>query len=245
MMNLKPTFCAVALALTVGSQAQAGLILLSDAPFSGSGIGAVNTILTLTSPANSTVEAGCVAFGGTVGTSACFGDVATGGNELTGASQTQTRTVAQSGATMASNFAIVLNAQEPGGALNSIVLEDLSVRFYNPTGGLLYTATLNPATVPLNNTFTGTGNAGFVFVLDSGQAQGAQLAGAFSNPSNVIGLSARLSSATGGPETFFVGNLGTGGGGGVGTEIPEPMTYLTLGAGLMALGFSRKLFTHR
>jgi hypothetical protein len=239
-MNLKHVFSAVAMAIAAGSHAEAGLMLLSQTPYSGSGLGAVNTILTLTSPGNLSGEAGCVAFGGVVGTLGCFGDVSVGGNELTGASQTQTRTIAQSGATMASNFAIVLNAQEPGGALNSIILEDLSVRFYSPTGTILYTATLNQATVPLNNTFTGTGNAGFVFVLDETQAAAAQAIGAFANQSNVIGLSARLSSATGGPETFFVGNLGTGGGG-VGAEIPEPTTYLTLGVGLMALGFSRKL----
>ena len=92
------------------------------------------------------------------------------------------------------------------------------------------------------------GNSGFVFVLDSVQAAQAQAAGAFDNPANVIGLSAGLSDATGGHETFFVASRPA-----VGVPfdfdptVPEPSTYLTLSAGLLAmLGFSRRrLFPHR
>src|SRR4029453_7220132 len=159
-----------------------------------------------------------VAFGNVVGSGACFGGVTPGGNEMTGTSQTQTRTIAQSGATSASNFAIVLNAVEPGG--NSITVDNLAVRFYSTTGATLYTASLAaPVTIP--NTLTGIGNAGFVFVLDPGQAAAAEAAGAFANTANVIGLFASLSAATGGPETFFVGNLGSDSGGGIGSQIPE------------------------
>src|SRR4029453_18074599 len=159
-----------------------------------------------------------VAFGNAVGPAACFGGVVPGGNEMTGTSQTQTRTIAQSGATSASNFAIVLNAVEPGG--NSITVDNLAVRFYSTAGATLYTASL-AAPVTLPNTLTGIGNAGFVFVLDPRQAAAAQAAGAFANTANVIGLFASLSSATGGPETFFVGNLGSDSGGGIGSQIPE------------------------
>ena len=236
-MKLSSSLGAVLLALSTGVAANASLMLSSQVPVSGAGLGNVNTILTVQSPGNSTTEAGCVAFGsgqGAIGS--CFGTVATGGNEQTGASQTQTRTIGQSGATSGANFAIVLNAVEPAG--NAITVDALSVRFYSSTGMELYTASL-AAPVTINNTLTGTGSAGFLFVLDSTQAAQATAAGAFSNTANVIGLAARLSQATGGPDTFFVGNLGTGGGG-VGSEIPEPTTIVMGAAGLLLVAMFRK-----
>jgi hypothetical protein len=239
-MNVQSALVFAALAFGAANTAHASLVLLNQSPFSGAGLGAMNTILTVTSPGNSTTESGCVAFGNTVGPAACLAGVASGGNEMTGTSQTQTRTIAQAGATSAANFAIVLNAVEPGG--NSITVDNLAVRFYSTAGATLYTASL-AAPVTLANTLTGIGNAGFVFVLDPGQAAAAQAAGAFTNTANIIGLFASLSAATGGPETFFVGNLGTNVVGGVGSPIPEPTTYLTLGAGLIAIGTLRKRLT--
>ena len=239
-MKLQRTIATLILALAASVTANASLILSSQVPFSGAGLGSVNTILTLQSQGASTTESGCVAFGlgqGAIGS--CFGTVATGGSEQTGASQTQTRTVGQSGATSGATFGLILNAVEPSG--NPITVNNLSVRFYSPTGTELYTASL-AAPVTINNTLTGTGSAGFLFVLDTTQAAQATAAGAFSNTANVIGLSASLSQATGGPDTFFVGNLGTGGGG-VGSEIPEPATILTGAAGLLLVALCRKRLT--
>jgi hypothetical protein len=232
--------------LAIGSlgTANASVILVSPTPFSGTGLGAVNTVLTMTSPGSSTTESGCVGFsaaGDVLGSAACAGTI-TGGNELTGASQTLTRTIAQSGATSASDFRIVFNAVEPGA--NSITLDSLAVRFFSPTGTVLYTAsTAAPITFP--STFTGMGNAGFVFSLDTPQAAAATAAGAFSSLNNRIGLSASASNATGGPESFFVTSStvtgGGGGGGGAGGAIPEPATYVLLGAGLVAFGIRSRM----
>jgi hypothetical protein len=240
---LKALFATAAFVVAASQPARGTIVFRTFVDLNGTGLGAVNTILTLTSPGATTTESGCVAFGDVTGAPACFGTGNTGGDEQTGASQTRTRTIAQSGATSAAAFVLVFNAVEPSG--NSITLDSLSVRFYSPTGSQLYTASL-AAPVQFPNTEPGTGNAGFVFVLDNLQAAQAQAAGAFNNPANVIGLSAGLSDATGGHETFFVASRPAVG---VPFEvepepIPEPSTYLTLGAGLLMLGFSRRRLVH-
>ena len=237
---LKAFFAAAALVVAASQSARGTIVFKQVVELQGTGLGAVNTILTVQSQGSSSTESGCVAFGGLP---VCFGTGNTGGDEKTGASQTQTRTIAESGATSAAAFVIVFNAAEQGNDLSSIILDSLSVQFYSPTGTVLYTASL-AAPVEFSGTFPGIGNAGFAFVLDNLQAAQAQAAGAFNNPANVIGLSAGLSGATGGPETFFVAARPAVG---VPFEvdpdpdpIPEPSTYLTLGAGLLMLGFSRR-----
>jgi len=237
---LKAFFAAAALVVAASQSARGTIVFKQVVELQGTGLGDVNTILTVQSQGSSSTESGCVAFGGLP---VCFGTGNTGGDEQTGASQTRTRTIAQSGAASAAAFVVVFNAAEPAG--NSITLDSLSVRFYSPTGTELYTASL-AAPVQFPHTEPGTGNAGFVFVLDNLQAAQAQAAGAFNNPANVIGLSAGLSDATGGHETFFVASRPAVG---VPFEvepepIPEPSTYLTLGAGLLMLGFSRRRLVH-
>ncbi|MGE5523081.1 MAG: PEP-CTERM sorting domain-containing protein [Rhodospirillaceae bacterium] len=216
--------------------ANASLVFLGNADLTGTGLGAVPTVLTVTSPANTTTESGSVAWNGTANV--------TTGNTI---AITQTRTLAEAGATAASNLRIVFNADEPGTtADNSITLNSLVMTIFSPTGTSLFTANLAPtgtAETPItfNATQTGIGRAGFVFGLDAAQAAAAQtaaFAGAFQN--NRIGLSASLSNATGGPETFFVGNQGGAGGPGglpplVG-PIPEPGTMAMLATGLLAMG---------
>ena len=223
------TMTVVAVGFFVGP-ANASLVLLSPANFGGTGLGAVNTILTIQSPGSSSNETGSV--GRVVGNP---NDVVLN-NAKTGASQTQTRTISSLGLTSAANLRVVFNAVEPGG--DNITLNDLQLTFFSPAGTVLFNSGIFTP-VPFINTFTGAGNSGFVFGLDATQAAAAQAA-AFGSGfgSNLIGLGATASNATGGVETFFVANSPGGGGGG--TAIPEPGTIALFGAGLLALVARRR-----
>lgn len=226
---------AVTAAMTLGAgSAQASLVLLSPEDFSGTGLGAVNTVLTLQSPANSEFESGGVS----------FGDVITG-DALSGASQTRTRTLGELGLTSSTDLRVVFNALEPGNLLNGITLQDLVLNIYATDGALLFTSGAF-APVDFADTFTGAGNAGFVFGLDA--AQQLLAAPAFANAANVIGLSATAGcgpnaapgclGATGGFETFFVAATESNGGGpGGGGTVAEPATLALAGMALASMGF--------
>lgn len=231
-------FLAAAMFAAPLSAARADLILSSPIPISGSGIGTVNTILTVQ---NNGTEAGCVGRGGVsdfIGlynstTGACTAGANT--DVKTGASQTQTQLLAETGVTSASNFGIIFNANEPAG--DAITINRLTTTFYSPTGAVLYTAsTASGSSFTFDNTFTGTGTSGFLFVLNAAQQAEATAAGVFAAGTRV-GLGATLSGAAGGNETFFVGNNGT-----TNTSVvPEPSTYALMAAGLAGVfGFARR-----
>lgn len=183
--------------------ADAQLITSTAVLTNGSGIGGVNTVLTLQS---TPTESGCVAWNGAadvIGAAACPPGVP-GGNESTGASQTQTRTLAQLAIANAAELRIVVNTVEPGG--NPITITQLVLRIYDgATGAVLFTSSL-PAPVTFTFTNTGGGTSGFVFVMAPADVAAAQVF--FANPANRIGLAASFSDAAGGGETLYVVNGG-------------------------------------
>jgi uncharacterized repeat protein (TIGR01451 family) len=197
LMNVR--HLAAALVLVSGS-AFASLVPVGPVPFSGTGIGAVNTVLTV---GKTPVESGCVGWNGVadvIGAGGCAPGF-TGGDERTGASQTQTRTIAQLGLTTATDLRIVLNMNESTG--NSAILPDLALRIFDPSGAVLFTSgPFTAPTFPLNHSPGST--VGYVFELDPTQAAQAQLVFA---PTNRVGLSADLTNTTAGNETFFVADV--------------------------------------
>src|SRR5437016_9741078 len=99
----------------------------------GSGLGAVSTILTIQSPGSTSTESGSVSRSGGADVKSDTGVLASGGttnvgNVKSGASQTLTQTFGGNGITKASQVAIVFNADEPSG--DSITLTGLQMSVF-------------------------------------------------------------------------------------------------------------------
>jgi len=246
--------------MLAATPSHAALIFDGVATGKGAGIGTSNVVLTIQ---NTPTEQGCVGWNGTtsvVGSTACQGGLTpaiTGGNEKTGASQTQTQTVSSAGVLSGESLVVILNVSEPGGTLFTV--EDLSLSIFSPTGTVLFNSgNLTGAGVPpgggisVNSSFQGQGNLGFAFTLDASEAAAADpflctsglvsgCAGVFNvaNANNRIGLSAILTNTQGGNETFSVADFSvvtvppT-------TPVPEPFTMGMFGAGLGCIAFLRR-----
>jgi hypothetical protein len=223
----KIAISAITAVLGASGTAQAALVLDSTQSFQGTGLGAVNTLLTLQSPGSSSFEQGSVAVG--AGNAQVLS-----GDAKKGASQTQLRTLGDLGVGAASDLRIVFNAAEPGNAAaNGITLSNLVLTIYGTDGSALFTSgAFSP--VSFTDTMTGIGRSDAVFRLDATQAAQAQsavfAAGGFS--AYRVGLAATLEDATGGPETFFVTRASTGNP----PPVPEPSTYAMLLAGMAGIG---------
>jgi hypothetical protein len=137
-------------------------------------------------------------------------------------SQIDAPTLGSFGITSAAQLVIVFNPNETGS--NSITLEKLALKLTRTDGTVYFVATL-PAAITFPSTDPGVGNAGFSFVLDTAQANAANLLGLA--PSDRIALEAEVTDFDDGPESFLAAKNPA--------AIPEPGSLLLLGAGLFGL----------
>lgn len=215
---------AAALALSLGAGvASADVVYLGEEEFQGTGLGTVNTLLTLQGQGGASTESG--------GVQADGAGEATFGDAKTGESQTQLRTLGDVGIESASDLRLVFNATEPGND-QTITVDELTLSFYDGAGATLYSASL-AAPVELTGTFNGIGSSGFFFGLNDAQAAEAQAAVFGGDFSSVrVGLSSALSNADAGPDTFFIASASAT----PVPAIPEPETWALMLGGLAAVG---------
>lgn len=209
--------------------ASANLVLVGPVNLKGTGFGAVNTILTVQALGQGMggTESGCVGLnmsGKQIdGSAACEGNNA-GGNEKPPDAFPHNQVFQVSDA---ATLAIVFNTDQPGGS--SIVLNNLVLTLFNAQGTVGFTSGnfASPMTFASTSFESGIGKSGLEFMLDATEA--AQAQAAINAGFDFLGLSATISGASGGPETFFLST-------GSSSPTPEPSSLALLGIGLLFSG---------
>jgi hypothetical protein len=252
VQKLKLAACLCGLTAFAASQGMAALVHATDPELTGTGLGAVLTIVTAHDTGNDAdgIESGCVSWNGADVLAACTaGFEGVGGDESTGASQTLTRELSEIiDLTTIADIGLVFNINEPGNDGN-LDLRDLYFTVYSADGtSEIFSAFLDPETINLmNGSGSGVGQAGFLFILDDPQRTDAMLAESLAGGFDAtwrVGGGFEAENFAGGPETMFVVKAPGGGSGDIG-EIPEPSSMLLIGGGLLGLAFFQRRLTKR
>jgi hypothetical protein len=232
-LKLGPLLLAAVTAVCLSpSRASASLVYLGTTTQLGSGLGNVNTLVSLSPQGNGTVACGSVAPGNV--TAACNGTSVT----FAGGSNNQVYTIGALGVTDANDLRFVFNINEPD---DSVTLTSLAINFFAPgstaTSAPFHVASYPPgAPVTLPEVGGGIGGQGHVFGLTADEAAivNARLAAGV-----IIGAQFAVSGAAGGFETLNVSSVedetpGTP------SDVPEPTALMLLGSTLLGLGLASR-----
>ena len=203
----------VGLSLVGAGRASASLIFDQNVDIKGSGIGAVDTILSIQGK-DKDAESGSVSWDGTK-------DVLGGFDEKPGKNSTQTILAVGS----ALDLRVIFNPGEPGG--DNINLDNLILTLFSDAGSNLFSSgVFTPKAFP--DSGQGTGKSGFAFKLDSTQAVSLSLALSTAGAGARYGLFAAASDAQGDQETFFLTQTEL-----TQTPLPAALPLFASGLGLM------------
>ena len=225
--------------LMTSGAAFASLILAPSIQVQGSGLGAVNTLVTAgdgSTPNNPTTQSGCVSsIGGASFDFSCLNGLQGGDNQAINS----THLVSHISSTAAGDLALVVNIAETGQDL-TVTLTDLYLSLYSLTGTLLGNFEYDGPDLDLTQgTGTGIGGAGFVFVLDAAQqAMATAACPVLTNCFAGGGFQFANGSTNNGPETLHI--ISVANGQVPPAQIPEPATMALVALGLMGTAAMRR-----